>query len=746
MRRMAWRLALGVTGLALALPTAGCAGKPLQSPLAFLQPKSATTQAPAATQTVQKTTPVSKSPSGSKGLLSKFTEAQPTSVAKTNAAKNTDSSQWLEQAAQAEIGGRLKEARDLYSKICQAEPDHALARHRLAVVTTQLDDFSTAWMHYQVALQLAPQNPDVWSDAGYCLFRQGQYAQAEHHIRKASNSKPGESRYVNNLALIRGVQGHIDESLALFRQCHDEATAQECIAQIHDLRKDPALAKAAREKSQLAKAAKTVEAIQVADGSQKPSAATAPDLPITAAASAAKSPPSSVPVLAALAPSTELPPSPSTGPEKSASAQGEAPIVLLGHQLAMGNTPRAMEVAPPPGNSPAPLIPSVKATPGHVQTIATTRPLATPPEGLLPIIQPAYMPGSTPVATPQIASASPAPVTAPIPVAAAPAPIAQSLPERMSPTALPPSPLPPPVVATQPAALGAEDMMAMPMPTREITTAAHRAEPVAQEPAGTVRGPVARFVAETLPFTTVVSAGSLKETALHHINASRTFPLDPVDEETEDPGDAPLFIIRGQSEDPAPAAVDAQPAATTPAEDDTAAFIQPVATPTTVVSETESPGSAAPFPEQVASMPAVRRSIEPADAEWFDDRRQTILTRSQDDLFRGYCPVALREERALVDARAEFICEHNGQQISCSSAEAMKLFQMNPHCYLPVADGCDVVKAGSPAATSAPAGNLGYASWFDERLYFFGSPESLAKFQSQPEYFAQQVLAQRAVR
>lgn len=215
MKRIARKLALGITGLALTISGVGCAHQGIQSPLArWRADSSPKTQAVSAAKASQGTS--ASSSKSNAGLLSRFTK-RPSSKATPTAKPVNDSALWLEQAAQAEIGGRLKEAQNLYAKVCQAEPGHVLARHRLAVVTTQLDDFPTAWGHYQEALKLAPDQADIWSDAGYCLFRQGNYEQAEQHVREAMKQHPDESRYINNLALIRGVQGHADEALGLFK-------------------------------------------------------------------------------------------------------------------------------------------------------------------------------------------------------------------------------------------------------------------------------------------------------------------------------------------------------------------------------------------------------------------------------------------------------------------------------------------------------------------------------------------------
>ncbi|ADG68704.1 Tetratricopeptide TPR_2 repeat protein [Planctopirus limnophila DSM 3776] len=762
MKRIARKLALGITGLALTVSWIGCAHQGIQSPLARwrgeLSPKTQTVSAAKASHGAN------ASPSKSNaGLLSRLTK-RPTKTAKPSAKPVNDSALWLEQAAQAEIGGRLKEAQDLYAKVCQAEPGHVLAWHRLAVVTTQLDDFPTAWSHYQEALKLAPDNADIWSDAGYCLFRQGSYEQAEKHVREAMKQHPDESRYINNLALIRGVQGHADEALGLFKKCHDEATSLEFMAQIHELRKDPAAAKSARDQAQVARAKKTSQTLAATTGgipeavSPEASASkkaldfpTEPKEAATAAASAqvssTSSPLADPAVKAAAYLVDELPPSPSmakplatadsapsSSPSLSNPPAAVAPAVVpLGHRLAIGNQPRAMEVVPPPQVSQIATRPAVPAVAQGTISIVKSRPLSTPVESLLPIIQPAVMPASG------VLQSSTAPIVQP-PAQQIPAP--QLLADR--------------IPATDPKSVASTvSETPAPLPAAVITRAAHtQAGDEERLPARTEQ----RIVSESSLMTTIVSRVSPQDVTINQIHAPRTFPMDAVEVETEDPGDAPIFVIRGQSQDaaapsnlPVPAPAEALPERLETQPESTQTF--PVKVPESVeksstdVSDVaaELAAGPAPFPESSKLQPQVKQQIRAVDVEWFDSRRQQILGRQQQDLFCGYCPVALREARELVDGRPEFACESDGQRILCSSAEALKLFQSDPSRYLPVKAGQDLVlskessSAGKPdelpTPTSPPAsrGNLAYASWYEGKLYFFQSAAALKEFHEHPE-------------
>lgn len=768
MKRIARKLALGITGLALTISGVGCAHQGIQSPLARWRAESSPKTQAVSTAKASHGTSASPSKSNA-GLLSRLTKHHSTKATPTAKPVN-DSALWLEQAAQAEIGGRLKEAQNLYAKVCQAEPGHVLARHRLAVVTTQLDDFPTAWSHYQEALKLAPDQADIWSDAGYCLFRQGNYEQAEKHVREAMKQHPEESRYINNLALIRGVQGHADEALGLFKKCHDEATSLEFLAQIHELRKDPAAAKSARDQAQVARAKKTSQTLAGTTAgvpeavSPEPAVSKKPlDFPTETKATAAVAAPAQVgsiespladpAVKAAAYLVDELPPSPSiakpvataesapsSGPSSSLPVAVIPAVAPLGHRMAIGNQPRAMEVVPPAQVSQIATKPAVPAVAEGTISIVKSRPLSTPVESLLPIIQPAVMPTSGVLQSSTAPAANPMMIQPPAQQTPAPQLLADRLPATDSKSVVTP-------VSETPA----------PLPAAVITRAAHTQ--TGDDERFTARTEE-RIVSESSLMTTIVSRVSPQDVTINQIHAPRTFPMDAVEVETEDPGDAPIFVIRGQSQDaavpsnlPVPAPAEGSPAGfeTLPESTQTLPVKLPesVEKSSTAVSDVPMDLAAgpAPFPESSESQPQVKPQIRAVDVEWFDSRRQQILGREQQDLFCGYCPVALREARELVNGRPEFACESDGQRILCSSAEALKLFQSDPSRYLPVKAGQDLVlskesssanktdELATPMGLPASRGNLAYASWYEGKLYFFQSAAALKEFHEHPESF-----------
>lgn len=103
---------------------------------------------------------------------------------------------------------------------------------------------------------------------------------------------------------------------------------------------------------------------------------------------------------------------------------------------------------------------------------------------------------------------------------------------------------------------------------------------------------------------------------------------------------------------------------------------------------------------------------------------------------KGFCPVALRDDRDLRDSRSEFTATYMGKTYQFSSAEARDKFASEPEKYAPIQAGTDVVLM--VAASTHESGSIEHAAWYRDRLYLFASGESLETFKRDPSRFAQQ--------
>ena len=113
---------------------------------------------------------------------------------------------------------------------------------------------------------------------------------------------------------------------------------------------------------------------------------------------------------------------------------------------------------------------------------------------------------------------------------------------------------------------------------------------------------------------------------------------------------------------------------------------------------------------------------------------ERILARADQTGFKGFCPVALRDHRQLVDADQNIKAEFGLQTYTFSTQEARAAFEASPTRYAPVAGGTDVV-AEATEGVQKP-GKLDYALWYRERLYLFQSRETMAAFHQNPRKFA----------
>ena len=102
--------------------------------------------------------------------------------------------------------------------------------------------------------------------------------------------------------------------------------------------------------------------------------------------------------------------------------------------------------------------------------------------------------------------------------------------------------------------------------------------------------------------------------------------------------------------------------------------------------------------------------------------------------FQGFCPVALRDRRELIDSRPEFLSVYKGRTYELSSAESKARFEANPTKYAPMNGGNDVVL--TDRGETEVEGNLAHAVWFKDRLYLFRSPETLKEFNAAPSRYA----------
>lgn len=167
----------------------------------------------------------------------------------------------------------------------------------------------------------------------------------------------------------------------------------------------------------------------------------------------------------------------------------------------------------------------------------------------------------------------------------------------------------------------------------------------------------------------------------------------------------------------------------------------PAAVPTTVETTHHLEPAAAPPAVDFAPLPVAEPTLAPtptpdpthvqATLRRYRQRQQ-ISGRSHRGGLKGFCPVALKDRRELLDGRPEFNATHQGRMILFSSQEARTAFLARPAAYLPVDGGTDPV---SISRRRPRMGQLGHATWYRGRLFLFATKANLIEFQRQPGRF-----------
>ena len=130
------------------------------------------------------------------------------------------------------------------------------------------------------------------------------------------------------------------------------------------------------------------------------------------------------------------------------------------------------------------------------------------------------------------------------------------------------------------------------------------------------------------------------------------------------------------------------------------------------------------------------RLRETAEQERRQLQQRQIQARAGRPGFKGFCPVALRERRELVESSDQFTSTFGLQMYTFSSAEFKAAFDADPSRYAPAAGGNDVVVLVNSGEEQA--GQLDYALWYRDRLYLFRSRETMILFSKDPQRFASQ--------
>lgn len=145
----------------------------------------------------------------------------------------------------------------------------------------------------------------------------------------------------------------------------------------------------------------------------------------------------------------------------------------------------------------------------------------------------------------------------------------------------------------------------------------------------------------------------------------------------------------------------------------------------------ERPAAAPAAPAKLADVP-----LKPAAEKAVEKPAEKPAPSPPESLkgLKGFCPVILKDERRLVEARTQYKLEYRGKSYMFSSQEARMTFEANPTKYVPVEEGRDVVRLAGGNRGELD-GTLEHAAWYRGRLYLFSSEETRREFVEAPRRF-----------
>ncbi len=128
-----------------------------------------------------------------------------------------DESPQMIMARQAEEKGQFVKAEQTYRVMLQRNPGNSVALHRMGIVNSKLGRHETATKYLMEAVKVQPENPKYLTDLGYALYLQNDLPAAEIALEESIKRDPSTKRSFNNLSLVLGHQGRMDEAYQVAR-------------------------------------------------------------------------------------------------------------------------------------------------------------------------------------------------------------------------------------------------------------------------------------------------------------------------------------------------------------------------------------------------------------------------------------------------------------------------------------------------------------------------------------------------
>jgi tetratricopeptide (TPR) repeat protein len=150
--------------------------------------------------------------------------------------------QWIALARLSERREQYEQADKIFAQIIERVPDHPLPYHRMAIMRAKQSKFQEAEQYFAKAYELNPSDARLLSDIGYFYYLTSDSARAEQFLRYALEIDPQHEAAHNNLAVLVGEHGDLEEARKYFRRVGNESQTETNMAFVYAQRGDLAQA------------------------------------------------------------------------------------------------------------------------------------------------------------------------------------------------------------------------------------------------------------------------------------------------------------------------------------------------------------------------------------------------------------------------------------------------------------------------------------------------------------------------
>lgn len=135
----------------------------------------------------------------------------------TNLRLPLEESPQMIMARTAEDKGKFVDAERTYRVMLQRNPQNATVLNRMGIVCSKMGKHDAATKHLMQAVKVQPNNAKYLTDLGYALYLQNDLPAAEIALEESIKRDPSSKRSFNNMSLVLGHQGRMDEAYQIAR-------------------------------------------------------------------------------------------------------------------------------------------------------------------------------------------------------------------------------------------------------------------------------------------------------------------------------------------------------------------------------------------------------------------------------------------------------------------------------------------------------------------------------------------------